>query len=175
MCRCFLLRDFIKPINRLLKPKNRTSAPALPFPLRQVSSRQEAPKLGLAGTWIKLKSGIQRYYTFHELASALWPYYQRLPLPALQPGELAARPEGIKGNNWGSQNVVEHRARSVLAFDIPGPALCHPTELPENRSRGESLIRLVGSGPAKGELASAPILGLGLQDAGWPMQGTGAQ
>ena len=29
--------------------------------------------------------------------------------------------------------------------------------------------------PAKGELASAQILGLGLQDAGWPMQGNGAQ
>ena len=29
--------------------------------------------------------------------------------------------------------------------------------------------------PAKGELASAQILGLGLQHAGWPMQGNGAQ
>ena len=29
--------------------------------------------------------------------------------------------------------------------------------------------------PAKGELASAQISGLGLQDAGWPMQGNGAQ
>ena len=29
--------------------------------------------------------------------------------------------------------------------------------------------------PAKGELAPAQILGLGLQDAGWPMQGNGAQ
>ena len=37
------------------------------------------------------------------------------------------------------------------------------------------IIREVGSGPAKGELALAKILGLGLQDVGWPMQGNGAQ
>ena len=33
------------------------------------------------------------------------------------------------------------------------------------------IIRSVGSGPAKGEIALAIHLGLGLRSAGWPMQG----
>ena len=46
---------------------------------------------------------------------------------------------------------------------------------PRQKGPRSHIVRHVGSGPAKGELALAQILGLGLLDAGWPMQGNGAQ